>query len=276
MAMQAEEPAAKAANTSPGELASEVAKDMSTLVRQEVALAKAELQQEAKTAGTAVGAFGGAGFAGYFVLVFLSLAGMYGLAAVMPTGLGRRHRGCRLGGDRRRVRGDRPQEAEGVQPEAGTDHRDREGGRAVGEDPEQLEREIEATRAKLGEDIDALEEKINPKKVASRSVENAKEKAAGLGDKVAGLAGTVKEKAAPLVGTAREKAQPLVEKAGPVAHSVREKAAVRAGLDPNTADTKQVATAVASETWATLADQTRRNPVLVGAAAFVLGVLLGR
>jgi hypothetical protein len=59
---------------------------MSTLVRQEVALAKAELQQEAKTAGTAVGAFGGAGFAGYFVLVFVSLAGMYGLAAVMPTG----------------------------------------------------------------------------------------------------------------------------------------------------------------------------------------------
>src|ERR1700750_617525 len=42
----------KAATSSPGELASEVAKDMSTLVRQEVALAKAELQQEAKTAGT--------------------------------------------------------------------------------------------------------------------------------------------------------------------------------------------------------------------------------
>jgi nitrate/nitrite transporter NarK len=77
---------ARAADASPGELASEVAKDMSTLVRQEVALAKAELQQEAKTAGTAVGAFGGAGFAGYFVLVFLSLAAMYGLDAVMPTG----------------------------------------------------------------------------------------------------------------------------------------------------------------------------------------------
>jgi len=84
--MQADEPAARAANTSPGQLASEVAKDMSTLVRQEVALAKAELQQEAKTAGTAVGAFGGAGFAGYFVLVFLSLAGMYGFGAVMPIG----------------------------------------------------------------------------------------------------------------------------------------------------------------------------------------------
>ena len=73
-------------DASPGELASEVAKDLSTLVRQEIALAKAELQQEAKTAGVAAGAFGGAGFAGYFVLVFLSLALMWGLDAWMPLG----------------------------------------------------------------------------------------------------------------------------------------------------------------------------------------------
>ena len=88
MTMQSGEPAAKAraAEASPGELASEVAKDMSTLVRQEVALAKAELQQEAKTAGTAVGAFGGAGFAGYFVLVFLSLAMMWALGSKMALG----------------------------------------------------------------------------------------------------------------------------------------------------------------------------------------------
>jgi nitrate/nitrite transporter NarK len=86
--MQSGEPTAKAraADASPGELASEVAKDMSTLVRQEVALAKAELQQEAKTAGTAVGAFGGAGFAGYFVLVFLSLAMMWALGSQMALG----------------------------------------------------------------------------------------------------------------------------------------------------------------------------------------------
>jgi hypothetical protein len=77
---------ARAADASPGELASEVAKDMSTLVRQEVALAKAELQQDAKTAGTAVGAFGGAGFAGYFVLVFLSLAMMWALGSTMALG----------------------------------------------------------------------------------------------------------------------------------------------------------------------------------------------
>ena len=73
-------------DASPGQLAAEVAKDVSTLVRQEIALAKAELQQEAKTAGMAAGAFGGAGFAGYFVLVFLSLALMWGLDAWMPLG----------------------------------------------------------------------------------------------------------------------------------------------------------------------------------------------
>ncbi|HYT09241.1 MAG TPA: phage holin family protein [Mycobacteriales bacterium] len=74
------------ADASPGELASEVAKDLSTLVRQEIALAKAELQQEAKTAGVAAGAFGGAGFAGYFVLVFASLALMWALGELMPLG----------------------------------------------------------------------------------------------------------------------------------------------------------------------------------------------
>lgn len=85
---QSGDPAARvrAANASPGELASEVAKDMSTLVRQEIALAKVEMQQEAKTAGTAFGAFGGAGFAGYFVLVFLSLALMWLLGTWMALG----------------------------------------------------------------------------------------------------------------------------------------------------------------------------------------------
>jgi hypothetical protein len=57
---------------------------------------------------------------------------------------------------------------------------------------------------------------------------------------------------------------------------VKEKAAVRAGLDPQTADTKQVATTLAGDSWAILQDQTRRNPALVGGIAFVLGFLLGR
>jgi hypothetical protein len=182
----------------------------------------------------------------------------------------------------------------------------------VGEDPERIEREIERTRAKLGEDLDALEAKVNPRKVANRSVDRAKVKAAevkdkvvgaagaakekvtsggsdptaptgqpgGIGDKVAGLAGTAKEKAAPLAATAKDKIAPLAatakERVAPLAATAKDKAAARAGLDPQTADTREVATAVAGDAWQMLREQTRRNPVAVGAAAFVLGVLIGR
>ena len=60
--------------TSVGELMGEVAKDLSTLMRQELELAKVEVKAEAKKAGTGAGLFGAAGFAGYMVLMFLSIA----------------------------------------------------------------------------------------------------------------------------------------------------------------------------------------------------------
>jgi hypothetical protein len=72
--------------TSVGALIGEVTKDLSTLMRQELELAKAELKTEAKKAGQGAGMFGAAGFAGYMVLLFLSLALMWALASVMPTG----------------------------------------------------------------------------------------------------------------------------------------------------------------------------------------------
>jgi nitrate/nitrite transporter NarK len=48
--------------------------DLSTLMRQELELAKAEVKQEATKSGKAVGMLAGAGVAGHFVLLFLSLA----------------------------------------------------------------------------------------------------------------------------------------------------------------------------------------------------------
>ena len=72
--------------TSVGQLIGEVTKDLSTLMRQELDLAKAEMRVEAKKAGQGAGMFGAAGFAGYMVLLFLSLALMWALASVMPTG----------------------------------------------------------------------------------------------------------------------------------------------------------------------------------------------
>lgn len=57
-----------------GELISEITGDLSTLVQQEIALAKAEATQSAKRAGKGAGMFGGAGFAGYMVALFGSIA----------------------------------------------------------------------------------------------------------------------------------------------------------------------------------------------------------
>jgi hypothetical protein len=59
---------------SVGQIMSNISSDLSTLMRQEVALAKAELKQEASKAGKAAGMLGGAGFAGYLTILFLSLA----------------------------------------------------------------------------------------------------------------------------------------------------------------------------------------------------------
>ncbi|MFN3949425.1 phage holin family protein [Microbacterium sp.] len=64
----------RAATTSLGELVGEVTRDMSTLMRQELALAKAELTDSASKSAKGAGLLGGAGYAGGMVLLFLSLA----------------------------------------------------------------------------------------------------------------------------------------------------------------------------------------------------------
>jgi hypothetical protein len=69
-----------------GDLISEVTTDLSTLMRQELELAKAELQQTATRAGKGAGMLGGAAAAGYFVLLFASVALWWAIGSA--TGLG--------------------------------------------------------------------------------------------------------------------------------------------------------------------------------------------
>jgi hypothetical protein len=77
---------AKAEATSLGDLLGEVTRDMSTLMRQEVELAKVELKQSATRAGKGTGLLAGAGVAGHFVLLFLSLALWWALGNVIGLG----------------------------------------------------------------------------------------------------------------------------------------------------------------------------------------------
>lgn len=73
-------------DVSLGELIGDVTKDLATLMRQELELAKAELKQEVTKSGKAAGMLGAAGFAGYMVLLFLSVALWWGLANVIDEG----------------------------------------------------------------------------------------------------------------------------------------------------------------------------------------------
>jgi Putative Actinobacterial Holin-X, holin superfamily III len=70
-----------------GDLLSAVVNDLSTLMRQELALAKAEVREEVTTAGKASGMVAAAGLAGFLTLLFGSAAAMWGLAEVMAPGL---------------------------------------------------------------------------------------------------------------------------------------------------------------------------------------------
>ena len=68
-----------------GEVAKQLTQDMSTLVRQEVALAKAELSQKGKELGMGGALVGGAAVAGWMGLLSLTLCLVFLLALAMPT-----------------------------------------------------------------------------------------------------------------------------------------------------------------------------------------------
>jgi uncharacterized membrane protein YqjE len=71
---------------SVGDLIGEVAADFQRLVRQQLDLAKAEVKEQAVSAGRAGAMFGVAGVAGLLVLLLLSFALVAALAEVMPPG----------------------------------------------------------------------------------------------------------------------------------------------------------------------------------------------
>ncbi|MYS79503.1 phage holin family protein [Embleya scabrispora] len=70
------------AQRSLGELFSSASRDMSTLVRSEIALAKSEVKISAVNVAKGGGAFGAAAFVGVFAFVFLSFAIVYGIHAL--------------------------------------------------------------------------------------------------------------------------------------------------------------------------------------------------
>ncbi|TDN90681.1 putative superfamily III holin-X [Microbacterium sp. BK668] len=76
----------QAANSSLGELVTQVLGDMSTLMRQEIELAKAEIRESAKTSAKAGAMLGAAGYAGHLTILFLSIALWWALGYLIGNG----------------------------------------------------------------------------------------------------------------------------------------------------------------------------------------------
>src|SRR5436305_14392936 len=70
-----------------GELVSEIAGDLTTLMRKEIDLAKVEIKEEAVKAGKGAGMLGAGGFTGYLAAVVLTFAAVFGLGYVIGLAL---------------------------------------------------------------------------------------------------------------------------------------------------------------------------------------------
>jgi hypothetical protein len=84
----------RTSDPSLGDLVATATKDLSSLMRQELELAKVELKRDAVAAGKGAGGLGAAGFAGMLGLIFLSIAAAYALGRVVPLGAGFLIVGC--------------------------------------------------------------------------------------------------------------------------------------------------------------------------------------
>jgi uncharacterized protein YjbJ (UPF0337 family) len=94
----------------------------------------------------------------------------------------------------------------------------------MGEDPRQLERQIEQTREELGYDVDALADKVSPGRALGRGVERTKTSITGVKDRVMGsaqsAASSTQAGAGDSIDTIRAKAQGNPLAAGVIAFGV--------------------------------------------------------
>nr|WP_133804267.1 phage holin family protein [Kribbella sp. VKM Ac-2527] len=65
-----------------GQLVANASRDLSTLVRSEIELAKTELKKTAAAAGIGAGLFGAAAFLALLAIILLSIAAAYGVSAI--------------------------------------------------------------------------------------------------------------------------------------------------------------------------------------------------
>jgi gas vesicle protein len=120
----------------------------------------------------------------------------------------------------------------------------------VGEESEQLRREIDRSRTELGTDVDALTEKVSPRRVVERRVDRTKDAIGGLKEKVMGTTSDVTSSAGHGLSGAASSVQDGVQNAASTVGDTASTAAVKARR------------------------QAQGNPLAAGVIAFGLGWLV--
>ena len=194
-----------------GQIVGDLSNDLTTLVKQELELARTELKEEAAKAGKGAGMLGGAGVAGLLALILGSFALAYLLDNWMPVELAFLIVTAPVGDRRRRPRGQGPQGAQERKPAAAGDAADTQGGRSMGQSTEELRSEIEQTRQSMTADVDALQDRVSPSAIVERRKQAARSRVLGVRDKVMGTAHGVSSSASGTAGSAKDSAGGAVD-----------------------------------------------------------------
>lgn len=135
-------------------------------------------------------------------------------------------------------------------------------------DPDVLRAEIEQTRARLSQDVNALGEAVTPSNIARRQVDKAKGAAVGIKDKVMGSA----EDAAASVG---DRASSLREKVPGGGSGGGSGGSSGGGVMTGVTDSMQGMTSTVSNAPQAAKSRAQGNPLAAGMIAMGAGWLLG-
>jgi hypothetical protein len=139
----------------------------------------------------------------------------------------------------------------------------------MGEDPEQLKRDIEATRRELSADVDALTEKVSPARVMERRVDRTKDAVSNLKEKVMGSSTTTKTSSglSTVTSTVGDKAGSMSDAASSAKSSVTDAAGSAKSSISGAASSVSDAPAMAKR-------KAEGNPMAAGLIAFGVGWLV--
>ena len=145
-------------------------------------------------------------------------------------------------------------------------------------DPDEIRREIEATRAELAGDVDRLAERTSPKRVARRGLDKIGSKVSSVKDTVMGTADSAGSSAKDTAHQAGSAVRGTAQQAGSAVRGTAQHASdVVQDKASSAADTVKGAASSAADTMRAAPGQvkakTQGNPLAVGLIAFGAGLL---